>query len=131
MTRLQALQKAVGDALDAALSQLSPPVPVYDHVPAGQSYPFVEIGRWMTTPANLVAERMTEAMVTITVWSDKRGQGQVLQLLDVIDDALDDVTLTTTVGTVVRCDRERADTALDGDGLTYTGTAIYTILLQH
>lgn len=131
LSRKQALQKAVYGRLVTHLGALSPAVAVYDHVADNAAMPFVEIGRWIDNAANTISDDISELTLTLTVWSAYEGQKEVLGILDAISDALDDQILTTETGQIVRIDRERDDTALDADGVSYTGTALYTILLQH
>lgn len=131
MSRAFALQKAIFERLTPVLSALVPPVAVVDHGDE-QSFPFVEISRVFSLPEHNLVEEYTRFQVALTVYSDKRGQKQVHDILEVVDLALDDSSLTLSEGgLVVRIDRERADTARDQDGLTYVGSALYSILVKH
>jgi hypothetical protein len=130
------VQKAVDALLIAALSTFTPPgrsapgVPVYDHAPQQAAYPYVRFGRKIKTPENLLAEKMARVQITLTVFSDFHGQEQVDAILARIEDTLDDAELTLAAGTAVRCDLERSDTVVDTDGKTYTGSAIYAVLVH-
>lgn len=126
-----AVQKAVDGVLLPVLAALTPSTPLYDDVPANRAFPYVQFGRVMATPDNLVARKMTRVQLALTVFSDFRGQEQVLEILGAIEAALDDARLTLDLGTAVRCDLDRHDTVRDSDGETYTGTALYTILVEH
>lgn len=125
-----ALQKAVVSTLTAALAELDPPVPVLDAAPENQPFPFVEISRWIEHPENLLATDMSRYQLALTVYSAYRGQKEVLGILDVIRGSLDGRSLATEEGAVVRVDLVRADTARDQDGLTFTGTALYDVLVE-
>lgn len=126
-----AVQKAVDAVLVPVLAALTPKVPLFDHVPQGQGYPFVQFSRVIRTPDNLVASKLSRVQLALTVYSDFRGQEQVLEILGAIETALDDADLVLDTGVAVRCDLERADTVRDQDGVTYTGTALYTVLVNH
>jgi len=131
-----AVQKAIDALLVPALASLQAPgmsapgVPVYDHAPAGSAYPYVRYGRKIKTPDNLLAEKMARVQLSISVFSNFRGQEQVDEILARIEDTLDDASLTLATGEAVRCDLERADTTIDADGVTYMGSAIYTVLVN-
>jgi len=125
------VQKAMDGVLVPVLAALTPGVPLFDHVPQGQSYPFVQFSRVIATPDNVIASKLTRVQVALTVYSDFRGQEQVLTILGAIEAALDNVILTLASGRCVRCDLERADTVRDQDGVTYSGTAIYAVLVDH
>lgn len=124
-----AVQKAMDAALITALNAMSPPVPIFDDVPESQAFPFVQFLRVISTADNLVARRMRRVQVAIAVYSDFVGQEEVLNILGEIETALDDRQLTLDTGVAVRCDLERFDTARDSDGKTYTGTAIYSVVV--
>jgi hypothetical protein len=126
-----AVQKAVDAAIAAPMAAFSPAVPVFDHAPVNQAFPFVVISRAIGTPDNLLTERITRVQVTLTVFSDFNGQEQCLQILDAIDQVLDEALLTLSDGKSIRCDLERADTVRDADGVTFMGSAIYAVLVKH
>lgn len=127
-----AVQKAMDAVLLPVLTALDPPVPLYDGMPDGVAFPFVAFSRSLSTRDNLLAENMTRVQVTFTVFSEFRGQEEVLTILGVIEDALDNAELALETGTAVRCDVERpGDTTLDADGKTYMGSAIYSVLVAH
>jgi hypothetical protein len=131
-----AVQKAVDAALGAALAvyqapgMSAPGVPVYDFAPQNAAYPYVRFGRAQIVPENMLAHDMRRVQISLTVFSDFRGQEQVLEILDVIRATLDGQPLALATGTAVRCDLERADTTLDADGKTYTGSAVYAVLVH-
>lgn len=126
-----AVQKAVYAALVGPLAALSPPTAIVDHAVEDQAFPFVELSRVFLAPDHELAHRYTRYQLALTVFSTYRGQKQVLDILDAIDAALDDATLSLEQGTSVLVTRDRADTARDADGVTYTGSALYTLLVRH
>ena len=130
-----AVQAAIDALLVPRLADFTPPgaakgVPVYDHAPQGAPYPYVRDGRKIVTAENLLAEKQQRVQFAITVFSDFRGQEQVDAILAEIEVILDDAELTLSTGACVRCDLDRADTTPDADGVTYTGSAIYSVLIE-
>lgn len=125
------VQKALDAALLPVLAAMSPPVDLVDHAAQDQPYPFVQFGRIMTQPDHELARKVTRVTVPLTVFSQFRGQEQVAAILAAIETALDQQMLTLETGEAVRCDMERADTARDADGVTYIGSAIFTVIVTH
>jgi hypothetical protein len=126
-----AVQKAIDAVLVPALQVLAPPVPVYDHTPQDQPYPFVEYSRTIRTPDNLAASKMSSVQIALTVYSSYRGKKEVATILGAIEAVLDEATLTLDTGAAVRCDLTRSDIVRDADGVTYMGSALYTVLVDH
>lgn len=125
------MQKAIDAVIQPALALLDPTVPVFDHVPQGTAFPYVQFGRVIRTADNNFASKLSRVQVTLSVFSDFRGQEQVLSILGAIEAVLDEATLTLDSGVAVRCDLERADTVRDQDGVTYSGSAIYLVIADH
>jgi len=111
-----AVHKAVFEALDAALS-----VPVFDHVPQDQPAPFVALDSQDIADRDTLRDRARAHVLTISVWSQHRGQKQVLELLAEIDAALHDAKLALDTGVAVMARITDARSVLDADGLTYMG----------
>lgn len=125
-----AVQKAIDAVLAPVLGALAPAVPLYDHLPQNAAFPFVQFSRVIATPDHLLASDMMRVQIALTVFSTFRGQEQVLEILGAITAALDKADLTLEKGRAVRCDRERADTVRDTDGVTYTGSALFNVLVD-
>lgn len=126
-----AVQKAIDALLLPVLADLTPTVALVDHAEQGQAYPYVQFSRVIGTPDNLLAANMTRVQVALTIWSNFRGQEQILEIAGAIKAVLDDAVLDLDEGTAVRCDHERTDSVRDQDGVTYIGTALYTVLVRH
>ncbi len=124
-----AVQKAVDARLLPVLAALTPTVPIIDHAPAGQPYPYVQFARCIVMPGDTIERNDQRVQLALAVYSDFRGQEQVLEILAAIEATLDGADLDLATGTAIRCDLDRADTARDQDGATYTGTALYTVLV--
>lgn len=93
-----ALQKAVYDALSAALS-----CPVYDDVPAGASMPYVSIDTIAARSADPLAGRRDEVFVYMTAWSRYRGRKEAQDIANLIYDTLHRAKLSLASGRNVRC----------------------------
>lgn len=126
-----AVQTAIYAALQPPLAALTPACALHDHAPENAAFPFVEISRVTRIADNYLAADASRYRVTLTVYSRYRGQKEVLAILDAISAELDDAALTLDAGTAVRCDLEQADTTRDADGLTFMGSAIFSILVEH
>ena len=70
---------------------------VYDDVPAKPAFPYVQIGETQPIPDDVSPddEGFVET-ITLHVWSRKRGQKEIKQILSAIYDALHQVALTVT-----------------------------------
>lgn len=131
MTLPFAVQKAADALLVPALAALSPSVPVYDAAPDGAAYPFVEFLRTTRTPDHNLASDVWRIQIAIGVFSDFRGQEQVATILHTICETLDDASLVLETGQCWRIVLERDDIVRDSDGVTYTGTALFTADVQN
>ena len=78
-----------------------------------------------------LTERLDERFVYLTVWSRQRGQKEVNTLIGQIDAALHRVRLAMDTGRMVICVVVRKRTALDADGLTYSGAVTLKIRTEH
>lgn len=124
------MQKAIDAILQPALAAMTPPVALYDLAPENAPYPFVEFARTTETPDDELASNTSRIQTSLAVYSDARGQRQVHSILAVIKSTLDDADLTLAAGRCVRIDLDRADCVRDQDGVTYTGTALFTSIVQ-
>lgn len=126
--RLLEVHKAVLDTFSASLA----PIKVYDHVPADAAMPFVDLSAHQALPnppeRPLNLDPVAVHTMFLTVWSDYRGQKQVLDILHRIDEALNNASLTLEAGTAVLCQVSSLDCRLDADGATYQGAATLRLL---
>jgi hypothetical protein len=132
------LQKSLYAHLAPILAALEPPVPLFDEAPANQHLPYVEIARHILTPSDGFDHFMSQALISLSVYSDGArgmigGQGHVLSILETMAAALRDARLPLpgSDGEVIRCRPERMDNALDADGRTHVGSLIVSILFRH
>jgi hypothetical protein len=121
-----AVQKAVFEALDAALS-----CPVYDRVPQGAAYPYVTLSGQMATPDDPLNSRRDERFVYLNVWSQYAGQKEVLDIMATIDAILHRARLSMDSGRMVRAYVTRKMTNREPDNETYQGAVTVRILTEH
>jgi hypothetical protein len=119
-------QTAIYTALDAALS-----VPVYDSVPQDATYPYVTIDFQDDLNADYISDRKTRKMMYFAVWSDYRGQKEVLEIMAAIDTALHQKTLTLSAGRVAQLLVMTKKTNREPDGVTYMGQLRLSALIEH
>lgn len=121
--------KALHKALFAKLGALS--TPVYDAVPQGTAYPYITIDMSAASNMDALVERTQERFVYLNVWSESRGQEQVLGIIGDIDAALHNVRLTLDTGTVVSVRVDQTATRRDADNVTFMGSVTLRIITQH
>lgn len=121
-----ALHKALFAALSGGLSRT-----VYDAVPEHSAYPYITIDASIADDARFLSDRLDQRFVYLNVWSEVKGQQQVLEIMGEIDDLLDGQKLTLDTGTVVGLTVQRKTTQRDADTVTYMGTVTLNIWTQH
>lgn len=120
-----AVQKAVLEALNIALAGT---VPAYDHVPQDAAFPFVDMSSQQVLDNDADGVRSFEHLFYLAVWSDYRGQKEVLEILGRIHAGLHAKRLVLESGAFVNCRMTEQRTQLDQDGLTYQGAATLRIV---
>lgn len=121
-----ALHKALLAALDAALT-----VDVWDAVPQDSAYPYVTLDTSIASNADYLTVRKDERFVFLNVWSETRGQEEVLSIIGQIDAAMSGVALTLDTGRVVRVWVDRKSTQRDADNVTFMGQVTLRIITEH
>jgi len=111
---LLALKTALYVALSDALS-----VPVYDHVPQDSSYPYVSFGPFDANNADYLSDRKEEVSIYLSVWSEYRGQTEVMQIMSDIYTALHGKKPAMSAGRIVRILVRSRESNLEPDGVTY------------
>jgi hypothetical protein len=102
---------------------------VYEQVPDNTAYPYVKIGdydfsEWDTHTANGV-----DGDVTIKVWDQDRGENIVMQILNRIYHVLHNQELGLSGFSTVVFRFRTGNIAIEPDGRTYQGIAIYHVIL--
>jgi hypothetical protein len=96
-TAMAAVQATVIALLggDSILTGLAP---VYDAVPEGRSYPYIEIGDIVETPNNVFGKNGRSLLVVISAFSDVPGFKEVEAILERLNVLLDDTLLPDPAG---------------------------------
>lgn len=121
-----ALHKAILATLKDGLS-----VPVYDAVPQGASFPYVTVDTSITANADALVERIDERFIFLTVWSQVRGQEEVLSIIGEIDRLMHNNKLELDHGYVVSIQVDRKMTRRDADNVTFQGQVTLRVLTHH
>lgn len=125
-----AFRTAVYAALNTALSS-SPAVPVYDYTPQNTAYPYVTIDYQDDSNADFLSERKTRKVMYFAVWSNYRGQKEVLQIMSRIDTALHQKSLALSSGRIAQMRILSKRTNREPDGQTFMGQVRLEVLLEH
>lgn len=125
----KALHKALLAALTVSPGGLS--CRVYDGVPQGTAYPYVTIDSFVSSKADHLRERVDERFVYLNVWSEARGQGQVMGIIGEIDALLHNARLSLDTGSVVSVQIDQHGTRRDADNVTFMGFVTLRVLTQH
>ncbi len=122
-----AVQKAIYTTLTTALY----PVKVYDAVPQGAAYPYVVINNTEVMNADFLNSRKDERFIYLSIWSQYRGQKEVIDIMTDIDDALHRKALSLESGSMVQSFVQNKHTMREPDNLTFQGSVKLRIITQH
>lgn len=120
-----AFQTAIYTELNTNLS-----VPIYDSVPQDASYPYVTIDFQDSSNADYLSNRKEEKIMYFAVWSDYRGQKEVLEIMAELDSLLDEKRFTLTTGRIAQMRVLSKRTNREADGVTYMGQLRLQVLLE-
>lgn len=120
-----AFQTAIYAELDAQLS-----VPVYDSVPQSATYPYVTIDYQDSSRANWLSDRKDEKTMYFSVWSDYRGQKEVLSIMSEMDTLLHNQRFTLSTGRIAKMQVLSKRTNRESDGVTFMGQLRLQVLLE-
>jgi Protein of unknown function (DUF3168) len=80
---------------DSSLMALAP---VFDQVPQGQAYPYIEIAELIETPDNTEGQQGRQVMVTIFAWDQTPGFKLLEEILDNLLRLVDEDIIPTVAG---------------------------------
>lgn len=123
-----AVQKSIYEALSTALSGVAN---VYDAVPQNTAYPYVVIDSQESVPNEPFTSRRDERFVYLSVWSQYRGQKEVLDILSLIDSALHRKKLPIDTGRIAIVYVKNRRTMREPDNLTFQGAATIQLITEH
>lgn len=120
------LREALFATLSTALS-----CSVFDDVEPGTQYPYVTIDYENTEEDDYLNSRKDLRFLYLSVWSEYRGQQEVIEIMEEIYAALHQVRLPLSNGRMVSMEVWRRRTSREPDGVTYMGQVTLRIRTQH
>jgi hypothetical protein len=123
-----AIQKAIYTALNGNIGS---GVGVYNFTPQNTPYPYVVISGSEIISDDYFTERKTECFFYISVWSQEKGNKQVMDIISAIDTALHRKKLSLEFGAMIDCIVKRKSNNLDADGVTYMGNLTIHIMVEY
>lgn len=120
----QAVQKALFEALGALSCE------VYDYVPQGAAYPYVVIDSMVAMNDDPLASRREVRMVYLSIWSQYKGQKEVLGIHAQIDTLLHNKKLPLETGRMVMCRVIDKKSDREPDGLTFQGRVKLRVITE-
>jgi len=94
---------------------------VYDEVPQGSAYPFVQIGDDSTMDYSTKDVAGSETTLSLHVWSQDHGSKQTKDIIDRVHTLLHDANLSVTGFNFINIRMEFSDIIRDPDGITRHG----------
>lgn len=85
----RAVQRALYETLTAHVPLMARVTGIFDHVPSGQSLPYVTVGEAVETDWSAVAFAGRDHRLSVHVWSAHAGMAEAKALLSLVDDALE------------------------------------------
>ena len=122
---------AVAKAIYTQLNENVTSAPVYDFAPAEESYPYILMDRHVLTKFDYLDDLKERVSSYIFVYSDYRGQKEVLEIMSEIYDALHRKQLSMDTGRMVTIQVESRSTVRDVDELTFTGRVQVSSIVEH
>ena len=85
----RAVQRALYETLTADAALMARVTGIFDHVPAGQSLPYVTVGEAVETDWSAVEFAGRDHRLGVHVWSAHAGMAEAKELLGLVDAALE------------------------------------------
>lgn len=124
MTKLFEVQQV----LYSRLSDIKKINGVFDYVPEETAFPYVVLGRIYATAENTKTTTGQRIEVTLDIWSGAKGKRETVEIIDLIDDALEkefDVP-----GADVVDQKIRSIEVMEEINDLFHGTVVFEILLD-
>lgn len=112
-----AIMKFIYDKAVAAVT----PVPVYQSVTDGAVFPYVEINSLQSLYEDIVIDRRYRHIVRLHVWSNYRGQLEVIDLMDKLEQGLHRQRDIFTGGRINDTIIRSKNVIRDVDNITFSG----------
>lgn len=130
MNSLEQLQPAILAKLKGDATLMGMVTGVFDDVPQGQSFPFIQVGTATETPRNTFGRKGREATITLDIFSRYQGFKEALQIYSRVDELLDGEPLTLQSYQLVFLQNDGMNTILGPDGITRHIPARYRAFVQ-
>lgn len=117
------IQQAIFTRLNTELS-----VPVYDHVPQGSAYPYVNIGEDTALQWDTDESTGSESTLTVHTWSRQYGRRETKELMQDIYAALHRYELP--IPGAVTCEWEFTESFTDPDNVTRHGVMRFRVIVD-
>lgn len=121
------LQQALYQALasDVSLTNQLGGAKIYDHVPQRTNLPYVTIGMTLEQEWNTSTEEGREHVITFHSWTENKGRKQALEILALIEQAIEAASLLMINHVLVNKVFEFNEVRRDPDGETIHGITRY------
>ena len=103
---------------------------VYDHVPAGAQFPYVNIGEVQVNDDEAECIESVEVFVTLHTWSRSVGKPEASAINAQVRAALHNANLTLSTWRFLEIRQRDARTFTDGDGITTHGISVFRALVD-
>lgn len=124
------IQKAVYDKLLSYASLVAAVSGIYDDIPATETFPYIFIGRHTTDRFNTFDRQGKNMVLQIFIYSQYQGNKEALEILDLVNEALDYQTFTVGDQNLVYCRYEQHSMYPDPDGRTKVCASDFRIIAQ-
>lgn len=115
---LHSVQKAVYSRLSSDVTLAAAVVGVFDDVPEGTGFPYVELGDTTEIPFDVFGKDGHEQTLTLHIWSQKSGMKEAQQIQGMINGLLHGYSLTVDNHSTVLLLHDGTNSQLDPDGVT-------------
>lgn len=130
MDPVNAVQKAIYEALtEVTVSGVA--APIFDEVPDKQAYPYIVIDSHNVIAEDNLVENKSTVVTYLSVWSEYRGQKQVLEISGEVFSRLHRQKFVLDSGTSVITKVLSRDTVRDQDDETFMGRIRVETLIEH
>ena len=102
---------------------------IYDEVPQGSAYPYIEIGDETTIDGGVKDKDGQEFTQTIHIWSRYRGSKEVKEIAERIYTLLHNVGISVSGASFANSRNEFFTILLDDDGLTRHGIMRFRVVV--
>lgn len=124
------VQKAMYAALTGDATLMALVTGVHDRVPAGAAFPYITIGEVSGTDWSHKTGAGQRVSVTLHAFSRQGGRKEAASILDRVHALLHDANLSVEGQHAVMIRYDGGEITLETDGLTYRGSARFTVLTE-